>query len=63
MYFDAKTIKWMTWKSEYEATFAEFLQQQFTLIMHTLVMVSMSIMKIVLRTLLSFMNLVLLMQL
>jgi hypothetical protein len=25
MDFDAKTIKWMTGKSEYEATFAEFV--------------------------------------
>jgi hypothetical protein len=56
MDFEAKNIKWMTGKSEYEALLQN-LQLQIILIMSILVMVLMSIMRIFLKTLLSFMSL------
>jgi hypothetical protein len=62
MDFDAKNIKWMTGKVNMKPLLQSLLQQ-IILIMNTLEMVSMFMKKIFLRTLLSFMSLVLQMQL
>jgi hypothetical protein len=63
MDFDARNIKWMTGKSEYETTFAEFAAANYLDYENFTDGVDVYKMKIFLRTLLSFMGLVLLMQL